>query len=213
MTLAGRALCRAASRPWPRRRRCRPAPPSRRLCRSAAGEQQAPGGQPRQRQAPPSLPRTGAPGAGWQFAAGTISASWKHAVGVLAEDRHLGAVHFLTGLAGGAAAAGDDRVHARPRRRRCTFSTPSPTASTTPAPSEPRIGRQRPFGQAAGDEHVQVVEGHVAEAAPALRAGRRRARAVRRSAESSGRRSPPVPTRAPEQGSGSLADGASGMSS
>ena len=93
------------------------------------------------------------------------------AVGVLAEDGHFGAVHLLAGLARRAVAARNDRVqHHLVAELDVADAVTDGIDDARPVGAE--NGRQGTLRQAAGDEHVKVVERHVAESNADL-AGRR----------------------------------------
>ena len=76
------------------------------------------------------------------------------------QDRHFWAVDFLASLARRALAAGDDRVQDD------LVADPNPVHAWADGvdharPVRAKDRRQRPFGQAAGDEHVRMVQGHI----------------------------------------------------
>ena len=87
----------------------------------------------------------------------------QRAVGVLAEDGHLRTVDFLSRFAGRALAAGDDRIE---HHLVADLNTVDARADGVDHPGGVRAqdGRQGPFGQAASDEHVEMVQRHVAKA-------------------------------------------------
>jgi hypothetical protein len=84
------------------------------------------------------------------------------AVGVLAQDRHLRAVHLLACLARGTVPARDDRV-----QHHLVAGFDIRDALTDRVDDAGAIGaedgRQWTLGQSTGDKHVKVVERHISQ--------------------------------------------------
>jgi hypothetical protein len=137
----------------------------------AARKQQSPGRQPGQRQGRGLFPgQVGRPRVADRGR--YVKRFLERPVGVLAQDRHLQAMDFLTRPAGVALAAGDDRVHDNFVAEVQAFHAIADGVDHACAVG-PQDGRQWALGQAAGDEHVQMIEGHIAQPHPYLMRTRR----------------------------------------
>src|SRR6266568_2026490 len=86
----------------------------------------------------------------------------ERAVGMLAEDGHLRAVHFLASLTGGTVTARDDRVqHHFVAHLDAVHAVANQVDDSGAIRAE--NGRQWTLGQSARDKHVEVIERHVAK--------------------------------------------------